>query len=139
MTDLQLTRRKRQQALEARFALRVTAALSERGVEHDIDQRLRVARELALSRARRVTAAASQVQRVGQGTVALGGSPWWLRMASMAPLLVLALGLMLIQHIDDQEQISAAAEIDAILLADELPPRAYSDPGFGEYLRQPGP
>ncbi len=139
MTDLQLTRRKRQQALEARFALRVTAALSERGVEHDIDQRLRVARELALSRARRVTAAASQVQRVGQGTVALGGSPLWLRMASMAPLLVLALGLMLIQHIDDQEQISAAAEIDAILLADELPPRAYSDPGFGEYLRQPGP
>jgi hypothetical protein len=139
VTDLQLTRQQRQQALEARFALRVTAALSERGVEHDIDQRLRVARELALSRARHVTAAATQVHRVGQGVVALGGTPWWLRMASVAPLVVLALGLMLIQRIDDREQIAAAAEIDAILLADELPPRAYSDPGFGEYLRQPGP
>ena len=139
MTDLQLTRQTRQQALEARFALRVTAALSERGVEHDIDQRLRVAREMALRRARHVAVAAAQVQHVGRGSAALGGSPWWLRLASMAPLLVLALGLMLIERIDSQEQIEAAAEIDAILLADELPPRAYSDPGFGEYLRQPGP
>lgn len=139
MTDLQLTRQTRQQALEARFALRVTAALSERGVEHDIDQRLRVAREMALSRARRVAVAATQVQHVGNGSVALVGSPWWLRLASMAPLLVLALGLMLIERVDSLEQIEAAAEIDAILLADELPPRAYSDPGFGEYLKQPGP
>jgi hypothetical protein len=139
VTDLQLTRQTRQQALEARFALRVTAALSERGVEHDIDQRLRVAREMALRRARHVAVAAAQVQHVGRGSAALGGSPWWLRLASMAPLLVLALGLMLIERIDSQEQIEAAAEIDAILLADELPPRAYSDPGFGEYLRQPGP
>jgi Protein of unknown function (DUF3619) len=139
VTDLQLTRQTRQQALEARFALRVTAALSERGVEHDIDQRLRVAREMALSRARHRVTLASQVQVVGHGTAVLGGSPWWLRMASMAPILVLALGLMLIERIDSQEQIEAAAEIDAILLADELPPRAYSDPGFGEFLRQPGP
>lgn len=140
MTDLQLTRQTRWQALEARFALRVTAALSERGVDHDIEQRLRVAREMALTRARHVAlAATSQVQQVGNGSVALGGSPWWLRLASMAPLLVLALGLMLIERVDSLEQIEAAAEIDAILLADELPPRAYSDPGFGEYLKQPGP
>lgn len=139
MTDLQLTRQTRQQALEARFALRVAAALSERGVEHDIDQRLRVARQMALGRARHVAASAAQVHHVGHGSAALGGSPWWLRLASMAPLLVLALGLMLIERIDSQEQIEAAAEIDAILLADELPPRAYSDPGFGEFLRQPEP
>lgn len=139
MTDLQLTRQTRRQALEARFALRVTAALSERGVEHDIGQRLRVAREMALTRARHVAVAATQIQQVGNGSVALGGSSWWLRLASMAPLLVLALGLMLIERVDSLEQIEAAAEIDAILLADELPPRAYSDPGFGEYLKQPGP
>jgi Protein of unknown function (DUF3619) len=31
--------------------------------------------------------------------------------------------------------VLAAAEIDAQLLSDSLPPTAYSDPGFAEYLR----
>jgi len=29
--------------------------------------------------------------------------------------------------------------VDAVLLTDQLPPAAYSDPGFGEYLRSPPP
>jgi hypothetical protein len=33
-----------------------------------------------------------------------------------------------------QEQIRTAAEIDAALLGDALPPAAYTDPGFAEYL-----
>jgi hypothetical protein len=54
-------------------------------------------------------------------------------------MLVLALGVLMIGRLDTHEQIRAAAEIDAVLLADELPPRAYADPGFSEYLRQPLP
>jgi hypothetical protein len=36
-----------------------------------------------------------------------------------------------------QEQVDAAAEIDAALLADDLPPAAYSDPGFLAFLKNP--
>jgi Protein of unknown function (DUF3619) len=141
VTDLLLARQNNLQALEARFALRVASALSERDVGHDIEERLRIAREAAVVRARQVRSAsvATAVLHNRGGSATLGGSPWWLRLASLTPLVVLALGLMLIDRIDRQEQIHAAAEIDAILLADELPPRAYSDPGFAEYLKQPGP
>jgi hypothetical protein len=34
-----------------------------------------------------------------------------------------------------REQVVAAAEFDAQLLADDLPPAAFSDPGFAEFLR----
>jgi hypothetical protein len=37
------------------------------------------------------------------------------------------------------QQIQAAAEVDAVLLADDLPPEAYADPGFGEFLKLPQP
>jgi hypothetical protein len=66
----------------------------------------------------------------------LGGPPSvWLRLASALPLVVLVAGLVLIQEYHDREQIAAAAEIDSALLADELPPAAYGDPGFSEFLR----
>lgn len=143
MTDLLLARQNQLNALEARFALRVTAALTDRGIDHDIEQRLRVAREQAVERARAARAGAAapavQVVAAGRGTLAFGGTPWWARLASGIPLVVLALGLLMIERFDNQEQIQAAAEIDAVLLADELPIRAYSDPGFGEFLRQPSP
>lgn len=132
----------KRQALEARFGLRLAAVLDRQPLAHDIEERLRVSRELALSRAlaaRRGAAAATPVLRNGGGTATLGGTPWWLRLASLAPLMVLALGLLLIERLDSAEQIRAAAEIDAILLADELPPRAYTDPGFAEYLKQAKP
>ncbi|HEY6510384.1 MAG TPA: DUF3619 family protein [Burkholderiaceae bacterium] len=35
------------------------------------------------------------------------------------------------------QQVRAAAEIDADILTDDLPPQAYSDPGFVEFLRSP--
>ena len=46
-------------------------------------------------------------------------------------------GLVLIQNQLVRAQIEAAAEIDFDLLADELPPAAYSDPGFLEFLKSP--
>jgi hypothetical protein len=55
------------------------------------------------------------------------------------PLLVLALGLYLIQQEHGRSQVSAAADVDAILLADDLPPDAYSDAGFLEFLKLPPP
>ena len=72
------------------------------------------------------------------GAAALAGgprSPWWLKLASFAPLVMLLAGLSLIEDLHDRNQITAAAEIDVALLADDLPPDAYRDAGFAEYLK----
>lgn len=139
------------QALEQRFAARVAVGLSSQAaaVPHDISERLRVAREQALVRAREarraaapVAAAAPAVVVAGRsrGSLLMGGGPaWWQRLASVLPLAVLVAGLLLIHQQVVTEQVEAAAEIDASLLADDLPPDAYSDPGFAEYLKAPQP
>jgi hypothetical protein len=55
------------------------------------------------------------------------------------PLVVLVAGLVAIDQWSTREQVLAAAEIDSQLLADDLPPDAYGDPGFAEFLRSPPP
>jgi len=130
------------ETLEARFAHRVAARLSAgaEDVGADIAERLRFAREQALARARAVrTAEAPVVVGAGSAGVGLlgGGGGWWIKLASVLPLLALAGGLVLIQHLHDAAQISAAAQIDAELLADDLPPAAYGDAGFAEFLKTP--
>lgn len=133
------------EALEARLALRMTAHLTERTAElpQDVTERLRFAREQALVRARAARKAAETTSVVGGGPTASlgrgeGGSGWWLQLAALVPLVALVGGLVLIQQMHNDNQIAAAAEIDASLLADDLPPSAYSDPGFVEFLKAPG-
>jgi len=134
-------------SLEARFGARLSARLSERSEQlpHDISERLRFARESALSRAREMRSAQTRPIRelslglVGMGSsAALSGGPerssWWLKFASVLPLMALVVGLVLINEGQLYEQILAAADVDTALLADNLPPTAYSDPGFSEYL-----
>jgi hypothetical protein len=76
----------------------------------------------------------------GAALPALGGpGRLWLRLASWVPLALLIAGLVLIQQWAEHEQVMAAAEIDAVLLADDLPPSAWTDPGFREYLKAPPP
>ncbi len=141
-----LTPERRSEVLQARFAQRVASALTEGQIANprrDIEERLRVAREQALGRARedRRGAVAPAVVATGGGTVALGGpdgadgAPWWLRLSSLLPLAVLLVGLLMIDRHYTQSQIEAAAEVDAALLADDLPPEAYRDPGFAEFLK----
>jgi|APFre7841882630_1041343.scaffolds.fasta_scaffold18494_2 hypothetical protein len=133
-------------ALQSRYALRVTARLAEQSevVTHDVSERLRFARERALERARaRRVAEADAVLPIGNagtGILVMGrgswsSSPWWVRFVQVLPLLALVAGLVLIQNQHVRAQIAAAAEIDFDLLADELPPTAYSDPGFLEFLK----
>jgi hypothetical protein len=144
-------------ALEARFALRLTSHL-EAGAQtlpHDISERLRVARMQALAQARHQAIAARRPQTtpaesisiVGidahTGTATLGRmggggeSVWWSRLGWLAPALALAIGLAGLGEWQSREQIAQAAEIDTALLGDDLPPAAYLDAGFGEFLRRP--
>jgi hypothetical protein len=143
-TDSRLPPQAALAALQTRFALRVAAGLSERTAElgPDLTERLRFAREKALERARatRVAASTAPVGMTRGGAAILGatGSGWWLKFASVLPVFALAAGLFMIQRLQDNAQISTAAEVDAALLADDLPPGAYSDAGFAEFLKTPG-
>ncbi len=127
------------EALEGQLALRLTAHLSRsaQSLPHDISERLRFNRERALASRRTVAMLAAAPAVVSTGRVAaLGGPPsLWLRLVSALPLLMLVAGLVFIQHHHDLQLIAAAAEIDSALLADDLPPAAYGDPGFSEFLR----
>lgn len=132
-------------ALEGQVAMRLAGHLSRgaNALPHDISERLRFGRERALGLARQQqravapAAAATAWQSQGRSATLLGGPPaLWLRMASALPLVVLLFGLVMIQKHHQTEQILVAAEIDSALLADELPPDAYGDPGFSEYLRR---
>jgi len=129
----------------ARFGLRVAAGLTEHSgsLSGDIQERLRFAREQALAKAVAARAAqpaaAAAVQATGGGTLALGGgerTPRWLKAAALLPIALLVGGLLLIQHSQWYEQIRSAAELDTDLLSKPLPPAAYSDPGFREYLNE---
>jgi protein-S-isoprenylcysteine O-methyltransferase Ste14 len=132
----------RVEELQARFGQRVAADLNAHlatQITSDIGARLRFAREQAVRARPRTAMAATAV--VGQGSsAALGGpdessTPWWLRLSALVPLVVLLAGLAWIDHRYDRSQIEAAAEVDAAILSDVLPPDAYRDPGFVEYLK----
>lgn len=137
------------EALQARYALRVAARLSAAAESspHDVSERLRFAREQALAhaRARRAALAAPRATDAtfnGGGTLAFGGgpkpsAPRWAGFAWLLPVLVLVLGLMAIHHQHLRAQVMTAAEIDFDLLVDDLPPSAYGDQGFLEFLKAP--
>jgi Protein of unknown function (DUF3619) len=157
------------EALAARFALKLTARLDEgtQDLGHDIGERLRIARMQAVAAARAATVAqpvmaptsptASVSQPAWQTSSASAGSPgfgrdadhgrrlddgptgWGWRMASALPILALLAGLWGINWWHKHQQVEAAADIDMALLADDLPPSAYTDPGFEEFLRTSAP
>lgn len=123
------------------FGRRVASRLAGGAGElpRDISERLRAARVQALSLHQRVQAEqAPVVTRLG-GQLGLHGdnegASWWRRVASALPLLALALGLIAINVVQNEHRASEVAEVDAALLTDTLPPEAYADPGFVQFLK----
>lgn len=109
---------------------------------HDLAERLRVARQQALMV--RKPEPLPRIELVAQGnSLTLGNPPseglgLWSVLGSALPVLALLVGLATVQWFDLQETVSELAEIDTALLVDDLPPAAYSDPGFIQFLRQSG-
>lgn len=119
----------------------LTSATSD--LPHDLVERLRVARQQALAAHQpallvkpRVLAEGSSLSLAGVPGEGLG---WWGTLGSALPLLALVMGLVALDWVTRESVVSELAEIDAALLADDLPPAAYSDPGFMQFLRQPAP
>jgi hypothetical protein len=149
MKKITLSYPDRSETLQHRFGARVAAALTAHvaaQVTADIDTRLRFAREQALARvrsARPVASASAAVALPSGNAVVLAGprdvAPWWLRLSALLPLAVLLGGLAFIDHRYTQSQIEAAADVDAAILADDLPPDAYRDAGFVEFLKSARP
>ena len=128
--------------LQDRFGLKAASYLSEgsAALPHDISERLRVARAQAVSK-RKVVRLEPKVQMVGYGgSAALGwgsgdGVSWWARIGSVVPLIALVVGLLAINSIQNDNRAQELAEVDAALLTDELPPAAFADPGFAQFLK----
>jgi hypothetical protein len=126
--------------LQDRFGLKAASYLSAGAAElpHDISERLRVARLQAVSK-RKVLRFEPAAQVVGYGGSATlgwgGGVSWWARIGSVVPLIALVVGLLAINSIQNDNRAQEVAEVDAALLTDELPPAAFADPGFVQFLK----
>ncbi|MCC2633758.1 MAG: hypothetical protein K0S48_1644 [Ramlibacter sp.] len=139
MTTTELLRAQRQADQFGRaVAMRLTAGAEE--MPYETRERLRAARTRALALRKTPAKAPVVVGRGGAATLALGGDEPTLfnRIASVLPLLALAAGLVLIHSIQTDRRASELAEVDAALLTDDLPPAAYADPGFVQYLKSSG-
>jgi hypothetical protein len=118
-------------------AMRLKAGAED--LPYEARERLRAARVRALQNRKQPAAAPVVVGRGGAATLALGERrSWFNRIASVLPLLALAGGLVLIHTVQSERRASELAEMDAALLTDDLPPSAYADPGFVQFLKQSG-
>ena len=129
------------------YARRITARLStgEQELPHDISERLRVARQQAVAARRLAPLGQTRTATAVIGQLATAGAParaggsditgWWTRLGSVVPLVVLVVGLVAISMVRTEQRANELAEVDAQILVDDLPPSAYADPGFAQFLR----
>lgn len=123
------------------FGLRIAARLSKGSadVPHDISERLRVARMQAVFKRKKLQSAlVSQVALSGgTATMTFGHEKisFWERFASVLPLIALLAGLVAINIIQDDSRTNELAEVDSALLTGDLPPAAYVDAGFTQFLK----
>jgi hypothetical protein len=133
-TDLELDRLGRHFSNQLSLA---TPALS-----HDVSERLRIARQRALAERKpmvQLNLARNNAHLNGGGTLTGSGDEGlnlWSILGSALPLLALVVGLTAIQWIQQDDRTNELAAIDSALLTDELPPDAYADAGFVQFLKQ---
>lgn len=133
---------KRTDALQDRFGLKTAAYLSAGAADlpYDISERLRAARAQAVSMRKiaKMDTAGSLVNTGGSAALTWGsgeGLSWWGRIGTVLPLIALVAGLLVINSIQNDNRAQEVAEVDVALLTDALPPAAFSDPGFIQFLK----
>lgn len=128
---------------ELNFAYKVRHALNENleNLPPSTTQRLTSARQIALTR-KKPSSSSLKVFAFSRlfASSTHGASPdplaWLGRIGALAPILFVAAGLIGIYQLERQERISQTAEIDAMVLTDDLPLTAYLDDGFNAYLAE---
>jgi len=127
------------QLMQDRFGRRVAARLATGAAElpYDVTERLRAARVQAVGARKKSAVMAAPAIANGSGTLTFGDDVFglWGRIGSALPLVALVAGLFLIHTIQNDRRASEVAEVDAALLTDDLPPSAYADPGFVQFLK----
>ncbi len=120
--------------------------IRQQAVAHDVGERLRIARSQAVARAHLLAPAhvshlklntvnASELALAGANGSGRGfGFRMWLGLGSALPLLSLVVGLFFLSGFHSQKWLNEVTRIDSALLADELPPDAYTDSGFLAFL-----
>lgn len=97
--------------------------------------RLAAARALALSRKKPDALRRAQpAKRPLFDIKALFTGPALARIAVAVPMLALVIGMGGVYEYEQQQRLAALAEVDAAVLADELPLTAYLDQGFNAYV-----
>ena len=129
--------------LQDRFGLKAASylCLGTEQLPYDVSERLRAARVQAVVK-RQIAKIqhAVAVHTNGSSTLTWGAGSGddfnlWNAIASAIPLLALVLGLILINCIQNDSHAKELAEVDAALLVDELPPAAFADSGFVQFLK----
>lgn len=126
--------------LQDRFGKRIAARLDSGAADlpYEIAERLRAARTRAVAQRKILVVRRAQADAISGTVLALGGDDapgFWARIASALPLVALAAGLIAINIVQNENRAQEVAEIDAALLTDDLPPSAYADPGFLQFLK----
>lgn len=119
------------------LAYKIRHALNENldALPASTTDRLAAARARALSRKK--PDASRQVQAAPRPLFDLKGlftGPALARLAVAAPMLALVIGMGGVYQYEQQQRLAAMAEVDAAVLADELPLTAYLDQGFNAYV-----
>ena len=136
------TRQQQADALQNRIGRQVAAHLSAGASDlpYDISERLRAARTQALAHRKRPVMVTRPVVVAAGGSAVLGSDDagWglWGRLAAALPVMALVVGMVVINVVQDDNRANELAEIDVALLTDDLPPSAYADPGFLQFLRR---
>ncbi|MGP1629464.1 MAG: DUF3619 family protein [Giesbergeria sp.] len=128
-----------------RIAHRIAARLDEglADLPHEVTEPLRAARMQALAVRKKpqtmvVRKPASVLTRLGNSLAFGGGGgsgDWGYALMSAIPVLALVAGVVFMGAMQDETGASEIAEVDVALLIDDLPPAAYADPGFVQYLK----
>jgi hypothetical protein len=133
---------------ELEFAYKVRRALDERiaDLPEDTVNRLGAARRVALARKKTgatvfVTESAPRFAGIvpeGFSNPFDGSLNWLGRVSIMIPVVILLIGSIGIYQYEQERRADDLAELDAAVLADELPIDAYLDHGFDTFLNKHG-
>lgn len=118
------------------LAYKIRHALNENldALPASTTDRLAAARAAALARKKPDATPARPAKRPLFDFHALFAGPSLARLSVAIPMLALVIGMGGVYQYEQQQRIAALAEIDAAVLADELPLTAYLDHGFNAYV-----